>query len=258
MPAQAQEYPDKPIRVLVPFAPGGVVDTSTRILTNKMTERLGWQFVVDNRPGGNGFIAVRTAARGDARRLHAARRRNRRVRGESRRCSRTCPTTSSAISRRSHGERRADAGRGQRQSPINSFKDLIAGGEGEAGPGDLRLARHRLGQSPGDRMAGRSRRRSRCCTCRTRAARRRWRGGANEVMFTVAGMPGVTPHLKAEARQGARRHHGQAFAADAGVDDGAGEPASPAWMRRSGWACSRPRACRRMVVDKLYEDVAER
>ena len=56
--AHAQPYPSKPIRVLVPFAPGGVVDTSTRILTNELTERLGWTFVVVNRPGGNGFIAV--------------------------------------------------------------------------------------------------------------------------------------------------------------------------------------------------------
>src|SRR5688572_30941738 len=63
-PAAAQDYPTKPIRVLVPFAPGGVVDTSTRILTNKLQERLGWQFVVDNRPGGNGFIAVGIAAKG--------------------------------------------------------------------------------------------------------------------------------------------------------------------------------------------------
>ena len=46
-PAHAQDYPTKPIRVLVPFAPGGVVDTSTRILTNKLTERLGWTFVID-------------------------------------------------------------------------------------------------------------------------------------------------------------------------------------------------------------------
>src|SRR5688500_17302075 len=61
--ASAQQYPDLPIRVLVPFAPGGVVDTSTRILTNKLTERLGWTFVIDNRPGGNGFIAVGIAAR---------------------------------------------------------------------------------------------------------------------------------------------------------------------------------------------------
>lgn len=60
----AQQFPAKPIRVLVPFAPGGVVDTSARILTTKLTERLGWQFVVDNRPGASGFIAVSTAARG--------------------------------------------------------------------------------------------------------------------------------------------------------------------------------------------------
>ena len=60
--ANSQDYPAKPIRVLVPFAPGGAVDTTTRILTQKMTERLGWNFVVDNRPGGNGFIATTAAA----------------------------------------------------------------------------------------------------------------------------------------------------------------------------------------------------
>jgi len=64
--AQAQDYPSKPIRILVPFAPGGAVDTSTRILTQKMTERLGWQFVVENRPGGNGFIATTTVAKSPA------------------------------------------------------------------------------------------------------------------------------------------------------------------------------------------------
>jgi tripartite-type tricarboxylate transporter receptor subunit TctC len=55
---QAQDYPSKPIRILVPFAPGGAVDTTARILTQKMTERLNWHFVVENRPGGNGFIAT--------------------------------------------------------------------------------------------------------------------------------------------------------------------------------------------------------
>ena len=58
-----QDYPNKPVRILVPFAPGGAVDTSTRILTAKLTERLGWQFIVENRPGGNGFIAVQAAAK---------------------------------------------------------------------------------------------------------------------------------------------------------------------------------------------------
>ncbi|MGA0595863.1 Bug family tripartite tricarboxylate transporter substrate binding protein [Enterovirga sp. CN4-39] len=63
LPAAAQDYPTKPIRVLVPFAPGGVVDVTARLLTQKMTERLGWSFVVENRPGGNGFIAVTAAAK---------------------------------------------------------------------------------------------------------------------------------------------------------------------------------------------------
>ena len=62
----ADSYPSKPIRVLVPFAPGGVVDTSARILTNKIIEDKGWQFVVDNRPGANGFIATGTTARANA------------------------------------------------------------------------------------------------------------------------------------------------------------------------------------------------
>jgi tripartite-type tricarboxylate transporter receptor subunit TctC len=62
-PAFAQDYPSKPVRILVPFAPGGAVDTTARILTTKMTERLGWQFVVENRPGGNGFIATTAAAK---------------------------------------------------------------------------------------------------------------------------------------------------------------------------------------------------
>jgi tripartite-type tricarboxylate transporter receptor subunit TctC len=64
--AQAQDYPAKPVRILVPFAPGGAVDTSTRILTQKMSERLGWNFAIENRPGGNGFIATTAVAKSAA------------------------------------------------------------------------------------------------------------------------------------------------------------------------------------------------
>jgi tripartite-type tricarboxylate transporter receptor subunit TctC len=64
--AHAQDYPNKPIKLLVPFAPGGVVDVTARILAQKMSERLGWNIVVDNRPGGNGFIAVSGTARSPA------------------------------------------------------------------------------------------------------------------------------------------------------------------------------------------------
>jgi tripartite-type tricarboxylate transporter receptor subunit TctC len=61
----AQEYPSKPIRMLVPFAPGGAVDTTARVLAQAMQQRVNWQFVIDNRPGGNGFIAT-TAVKGAA------------------------------------------------------------------------------------------------------------------------------------------------------------------------------------------------
>jgi tripartite-type tricarboxylate transporter receptor subunit TctC len=61
--AQAQEFPSRPIRLIVAFAPGGVVDTAARVLSSKMTERLGWQFVVDNRTGGNGLIGGNIAAK---------------------------------------------------------------------------------------------------------------------------------------------------------------------------------------------------
>jgi tripartite-type tricarboxylate transporter receptor subunit TctC len=61
--AHTQDYPNKPIRILVPFAPGGVVDVAARILGQKLSERWGQQVLVENRPGGNGFIAVSAAAK---------------------------------------------------------------------------------------------------------------------------------------------------------------------------------------------------
>ena len=61
--AHGQEYPNKPVRMLVPFAPGGAVDTTARVLAQAMQQRVNWQFVVENRPGGNGFIATTAAAK---------------------------------------------------------------------------------------------------------------------------------------------------------------------------------------------------
>jgi tripartite-type tricarboxylate transporter receptor subunit TctC len=62
-PAQAQNYPTKPIHILVPYAPGGITDIAARILGAKLTEAWGQQVVVENRPGGNGFIAMTAAAK---------------------------------------------------------------------------------------------------------------------------------------------------------------------------------------------------
>jgi tripartite-type tricarboxylate transporter receptor subunit TctC len=62
-PAQAQNYPAKPIHVFVPYAPGGIADIASRILGAKLTEAWGQQVVVENKPGGNGFIAMTAAAK---------------------------------------------------------------------------------------------------------------------------------------------------------------------------------------------------
>jgi len=52
----AQEYPSRPVRVVVPLSPGGFADTPTRMLTPRLSDLLGKQFFVDNRPGAGGTI----------------------------------------------------------------------------------------------------------------------------------------------------------------------------------------------------------
>jgi tripartite-type tricarboxylate transporter receptor subunit TctC len=55
---QAQGYPNKPIRLIVPFPPGGGNDVIGRIIAQKLTERFGQQVVVDNRAGANGIVGL--------------------------------------------------------------------------------------------------------------------------------------------------------------------------------------------------------
>ncbi|MEI7678199.1 MAG: tripartite tricarboxylate transporter substrate binding protein [Betaproteobacteria bacterium] len=66
LPAQAQTWPAKAVRVVVPFPPGGAADTLIRPLTVKLADALGQQFVADARPGANGNIAAEIVARAAA------------------------------------------------------------------------------------------------------------------------------------------------------------------------------------------------
>lgn len=60
----AQNYPNRPIRLIVPFAPGGGSDFVGRLIGQKLTDQLGQQVVVDNRPGAASLVGTQIAARG--------------------------------------------------------------------------------------------------------------------------------------------------------------------------------------------------
>jgi tripartite-type tricarboxylate transporter receptor subunit TctC len=64
--AAAQTYPARPVRMVIPFPPGGTLDTLGRAVAQKLSEQLGQPFVVENRPGGNGVIGAGLVARAPA------------------------------------------------------------------------------------------------------------------------------------------------------------------------------------------------
>ena len=250
---QGQEYPTKPIRVLVPFAPGGVVDTSTRILTNKLTERLGWTFVVDNRPGGNGFIAVQTAAKApaDGYTLLSAHT------GEF--------AVNPAIFRNIPYDYERDfiaitmlsdapmAVVVSTNSGISSFKELVAAAK--AKPGQITYG------SPGNGSVNQLATEWLAHAAGIKLLHVPYKGGApavaatagGDVAMTVAGIPGVTPHLKSGRIK------------VIGVTTAKRSPHAPDWMTpqeggirgvdASIWVgLFAPRGTPKAVVDKLYAE----
>ena len=66
VPAFGQQYPNRPIRLIVPYPAGGATDVVARIVAEKMTDELGQQIIVDNRPGAGTMIGASAVARSPA------------------------------------------------------------------------------------------------------------------------------------------------------------------------------------------------
>jgi tripartite-type tricarboxylate transporter receptor subunit TctC len=61
--ARAQTYPSRPVRIIVPYPPGGGTDIIARLMGQWLSERLGQQFIIENRPGGNSNVATEAVVR---------------------------------------------------------------------------------------------------------------------------------------------------------------------------------------------------
>src|SRR5205085_607142 len=55
----AAKYPTKPVRLVLPYGPGGVADVTTRLIAQKLSETVGQNFVIENKPGAGGILAAK-------------------------------------------------------------------------------------------------------------------------------------------------------------------------------------------------------
>jgi tripartite-type tricarboxylate transporter receptor subunit TctC len=65
-PASAQQYPNKPVKILIPFAAGGVTDIAGRLIAQRLSEKLGQQFFIENVPGAGGNLGMGQVAKAPA------------------------------------------------------------------------------------------------------------------------------------------------------------------------------------------------
>src|SRR5580704_13521121 len=65
-PAPGEEWPQRPVKIIVPFPPGGMIDGTARIVAQRLGQAFGKQFVVENRPGASGTLAAEAVVRAPA------------------------------------------------------------------------------------------------------------------------------------------------------------------------------------------------
>ena len=253
--AGAQEYPARPIRMIVAFAPGGVVDTAARVLTSKMTERLGWQFVIDNRTGGGGLIAGNIAAKAqpDGYTLLLAH------------------TGEFAINQWLYKKIPFDIERDfipvtmvndgpmlvvvGSNSPVSSFRELVAAAK--AKPGQLSYG------SPGSGAVNHLATEWLAAAAGIKLLHVPYKGGApavtavsqGEVLLTVAGVPGVLPHLSAGRVKvlGVTTAKRWEFGKDWPTPQEGGIPGVDASIWTGVFA---PRGVPKPLIDRLYREIA--
>ena len=61
VPVRADTYPSKPVRIIVPYGPGGIADVTMRLVAQDLSKRFGQQFIIENRPGAGGIVGMQAA-----------------------------------------------------------------------------------------------------------------------------------------------------------------------------------------------------
>ena len=156
--ARAQAYPSKQVRVVISFPPGGATDILARNLGQRLSAKLGQQFVIENKPGAGGIIGLETAATCHARRLHHLP-----VRADQHR-HRHPPVPEGLDAGGARLRHRGPAGQCApcaEPAPLGAcaHRARVRGlAEGQRRQGELRLARQRHLVPPGIRAAGSARR----------------------------------------------------------------------------------------------------
>ena len=148
LPAHAadaiKDFPSRPLRLISPFAAGGSTDTVGRLMAPRLSERLGQNVVIDNRPGAGGMIGTASVAKGHARRAYAhlrERRFHRPLRGDEEpavRSGQGLRVGVDGVELPLHRRREGGFAHAEHQRPHRR-------GEEESSQAELRFRRHGLG-----------------------------------------------------------------------------------------------------------------